>query len=169
MKIQRKRKGERVNLNPEPFNESPNRYVVYTAASCVWVRKGVSAAGSSFVLVKDGKVILERCKPFVGKTQHQAEIIAVISAVKSVPEGTYLDVYTASDYCIEAMMFRCSGTKKNLDLLDFFAKSVGHLADMRMHHESITETSIINQAKRLSLSARHEAEAMAVHEPSKKR
>lgn len=136
-------------MSPEPFSDIQNRYVAY-----------VPAAGASYVLVKDGEIIKMKSKALTqgNMTQHRAEIIAITSVALSVPENAYLDVYTSNAYCIESMMFRNKNTKKNLDLIDRFEQSVGHLADMRMHHEPSCSEGIIRMAKDLSMSARREAE-----------
>ena len=56
-------------------------------------------------------------------------MLAIISAVKSVPKGATLTVYTDSQYCITSFT-NCKKPKKNLDLISLYHHCAASLREI---------------------------------------
>lgn len=81
------------------MKETNLKYEAYTDGSCDNISP-YGEGGSAYIILKDGVIIKESKKGFVGTTNNRMEMLAIISAVKSVPKGATLTVYTDSQYCI---------------------------------------------------------------------
>lgn len=65
------------------------KYEAYTDGSCDNLSP-YGEGGSAYIILKDGIIIKESKKGFVGTTNNRMEMLAIISAVKSVPKGATL-------------------------------------------------------------------------------
>lgn len=93
-------------------------YHVYTDGSCDNIRTKVG--GSGYVILKDGEVVKMKSKGFYPTTNNRMELLAIISAVNSIPEGSDVIVFTDSKYCIRVLDGYMH--EKNHDLIRLFAK-----------------------------------------------
>ena len=90
----------------------------YTDGSCNNLSP-YGEGGSAYILIRDGKIILESKKGFVGTTNNRMELLAIISAVNSTPEGSVLTIHTDSQYCI-TVLTSTKRQKKNTDLINIY-------------------------------------------------
>ena len=93
-------------------------YEAYTDGSCDNIY--TKAGGAGYIILKDGKVTKMKGKGFLNTTNNRMEMLAIISAVNSVPTGCTLLIYTDSQYCIKA--FDGRQHTKNADLIEMFHK-----------------------------------------------
>ena len=89
----------KLNINIITMEKVSLKYEAYTDGSCDNLSP-YGEGGSAYIILKDGIIIKESKKGFVGTTNNRMEMLAIISAVKSVPKGATLTVYTDSQYCI---------------------------------------------------------------------
>lgn len=66
------------------------KYEAYTDGSCDNLSP-YGEGGSAYIILKDGIIIKESKKGFVGTTNNRMEMLAIISAVKSVPKRGYIN------------------------------------------------------------------------------
>lgn len=92
----------KLNINIITMEKVSLKYEAYTDGSCDNLSP-YGEGGSAYIILKDGIIIKESKKGFVGTTNNRMEMLAIISAVKSVPKGATLTVYTDSQYCIRAL------------------------------------------------------------------
>ena len=71
------------------------------------------------VLDNHGRVYRSAHKGFRGTSNNRMEMLAIISAVASVPKGSSIVVLTDSQYSIRAFTY---GGSKNQDLIELFDK-----------------------------------------------
>lgn len=96
------------------------KYIAYTDGGC----KNSSVygeGGSAYLIIHNGEVVRTASKGFLRTTSNRMEILAIISSICSVPEGSDLLVYSDSQYAINTL----SGSwkpKKNYDLICKFAE-----------------------------------------------
>ena len=95
-----------------------NSYIAYTDGSCDNLSP-YGEGGSAYVILKDGWVVKESQKGFVGTTNNRMEMLAIISAVNSLPKGSSITIYTDSQYSILAFT-TVKKAKKNLDLINLY-------------------------------------------------
>ena len=95
-----------------------NTYIAYTDGSCDNLSP-YGEGGSAYVILKDGWVVKESQKGFVGTTNNRMEMLAIISAVNSIPRGSSIVIYTDSQYSILAFT-KIKKAKKNLDLINLY-------------------------------------------------
>ena len=101
-------------LNPEFIPD----YTAFTDGSCNNLspyREG----GAAYVVVKDGVIVTQNSKGFVGTSNNRMELLAVISAVNWLPDGASMLIKTDSRYCITMLDHdKCpSKINKNEDLI----------------------------------------------------
>lgn len=108
----------KLNINIITMEKVSLKYEAYTDGSCDNLSP-YGEGGSAYIILKDGIIIKESKKGFVGTTNNRMEMLAIISAVKSVPKGATLTVYTDSQYCITSFT-NCKKPKKNLDLINLY-------------------------------------------------
>lgn len=78
-------------------------YIVYTDGSCNNLSP-YGEGGASYVILDGQKnIIKQNSKGFVGVTNNRMELMAILSAVAAIPEGSTLLVYTDSQYCIKVL------------------------------------------------------------------
>lgn len=90
----------------------------YTDGSCNNLSP-YGEGGSAYILMRDGEIIHESKKGFVGTTNNRMELLAIISAVNSTPEGSHLTIHTDSQYCI-TVLTSTKRQKKNNDLINLY-------------------------------------------------
>lgn len=108
------RKSTRDNVH----NTGKNAYTAYTDGGC----RNLSVygeGGSAYVILHGGEVVKTSSKGFLHTTNNRMEMLSIISAVCSVPDGAHLTVYSDSEYAINTL----SGVwraRKNTDLMRLY-------------------------------------------------
>ncbi len=115
----------------EPFPDNGMNYVAYTDGSCDNLSK-YKAGGSAYIILKDGEVVKIKSHGRLQTSNNRMELLAIISAAKSCPEGAFLDVYTDSQYCI-LVLGKSTAPRKNPDLYDLFKMCSAHLGGIQFH------------------------------------
>lgn len=96
-----------------------NGFVAYTDGSC-WNSDPNRSGGAAYVVLDNhGCVYRSAHKGFRGTSNNRMEMLAIISAVASVPKGSSIVVLTDSQYSIRAFTY---GGSKNQDLIELFDK-----------------------------------------------
>ena len=108
--------------------QGKNTFVAYTDGSCNNLSP-YGEGGSAYVILKDGVIIHENSKGFVGSTNNRLEMLAIISAVNSVPSKSSLVIYTDSQYCITAFT-NVKKPKKNIDLIRLYHQCASKLSSV---------------------------------------
>lgn len=94
-------------------------FVAYTDGSC-WNSDPNRSGGAAYVVLDNhGRVYKSAHKGFRGTSNNRMEMLAIISAVASVPKGSSIVVLTDSQYSIRAFTH---GGSKNQDLIELFDK-----------------------------------------------
>lgn len=94
-------------------------FVAYTDGSC-WNSDPNRSGGAAYVVLDNhGRVYRSAHKGFRGTSNNRMEMLAIISAVASVPKGSSIVVLTDSQYSIRAFTY---GGSKNQDLIELFDK-----------------------------------------------
>lgn len=87
-------------------------------------------AGAAYVILdENGNELHRASKGFLGKTNNEMELLAIISAVNWVPEGASVIVHSDSLYSINVLSGRMAA-RKNLRLIDLY-KHVSRGKDVR--------------------------------------
>lgn len=120
-----------INEIEEEFPDNGLHYVCYTDGSCDLLSTN-RAGGSAYIVLKDGEVIRIRNHGQLNTTSNRMELLAIISAVNSCPDGAYIDVYTDSQYCIRVLS-KSYKPKVNPDLYEMYKKCAAHVAGVRFH------------------------------------
>lgn len=95
-------------------------YVAYTDGSCNNFSP-YGEGGAAFIILQGDRQVCHRAKGFLGTTNNRMEMLAIISAVNSIPEGSSILVRTDSKIAINA--FENQPVKAaNHDLIDLYAK-----------------------------------------------
>ena len=98
-------------------NGLPDGFVAYTDGSC-WNSDPNRSGGAAYVVLDNhGRVYRSAHKGFRGTSNNRMEMLAIISAVASVPKGSSIVVLTDSQYSIRAFTY---GGSKNQDLIELF-------------------------------------------------
>lgn len=94
-------------------------FVAYTDGSC-WNSDPNRSGGAAYVVLDNhGRVYRSAHKGFRGTSNNRMEMLAIISAVASVPKCSSIVVLTDSQYSIRAFT---NGGSKNQDLIELFDK-----------------------------------------------
>ena len=89
-------------------------------------------AGAAYVILDENENELHRAsKGFLGKTNNFVEMLAIISAVNWIPIGASVDVYSDSQYAINAFIGKFKA-QKNLNLIERY-KQVSEGKDVSLH------------------------------------
>lgn len=112
------------------FPDNGLNYIVYTDGSCDNIY--TKAGGSAYIVLKDGEIIKTKYHSSLNTTNNRMELLAIISAVNSCPDGAYVDVYTDSQYCIQ-MLQKPYYPEKNSDLYELYYKCKRHVVDVHFH------------------------------------
>lgn len=95
-------------------------YIAYTDGSCNNMSP-YGEGGSAYVILQNDKEICHRAKGFLNTTNNRMEMLAIISAVNFIPEGSSILVRTDSMISINAFENQ-SQKAANRDLIDLFIK-----------------------------------------------
>lgn len=120
-----------INEIEEEFPDNGLHYVCYTDGSCDLLSAN-RAGGSAYIVLKDGEVIKVKNHGQLNTTNNRMELLAIVSAVNSCPDGAYVDVYTDSQYCIRVLS-KSYKPKMNADLYELYKKCAAHVAGVRFH------------------------------------
>lgn len=119
--------GERRKLC-QKLGLSEGQFVAYTDGSC-WNQDPFHCGGAAYVVLDhEGNISRARHKGFRGTTNNRMEMLAIISAVASVPHGSDLIVFSDSQYAMRAFKF---GGTKNYDLIRLFRNKSRNLNSVR--------------------------------------
>lgn len=78
-------------------------YIAYTDGSCNNLSPYGEGGAAYILLDRQRNIIKQNSKGFVGVTNNKMELMAILSAVASVPDGSSLVVCTDSQYCIQVL------------------------------------------------------------------
>lgn len=120
-----------INEIEEEFPDNGLHYVCYTDGSCDLLSAN-RAGGSAYIVLKDGEVVKVKNHGQLNTTNNRMELLAIVSAVNSCPDGAYVDVYTDSQYCIRVLS-KSYKPKLNADLYELYKKCAAHAAGVRFH------------------------------------
>lgn len=120
-----------INEIEEEFSDNGLHYVAYTDGSCDNLSR-FKAGGAAYILLKDGEIIKMKNHGQLNTTNNRMELLAIISAVKSCPDGAFVDIYTDSQYCI-LVLSKSYKPKLNADLYELYKKNSLHVAGVRFH------------------------------------
>lgn len=95
-------------------------YIAYTDGSCNNLSP-YGEGGAAFIVLQGDKQVCHRAKGFLGTTNNRMEMLAIISAVNSVPEGSSILVRTDSRISINAFE-KQSPKAANYDLIELYVK-----------------------------------------------
>lgn len=149
-----KKKKEKVVINEitEEFSDNDLHYVCYTDGFCDYhTEQRVGSA--AYIIVHDGKIIKEKNHGQLNTNNNRMELLSIISAVKSCPNGAYVDIYTDSQYCV-LVLSKSYSPDKNADFYDLYRECSSHLAEVRFHWiESQNEDKYNKQVHKLCTEA----------------
>lgn len=103
-------------VKSENERKKGNFYDVWTDGSCDNIH--TKAGGAGYVILKENKVIKIKNKGFLNTTNNRMELLAIISAINSVPDNSSALVHTDSKYAISAL--KNGFNKSNNDLIELF-------------------------------------------------
>lgn len=98
-------------------------YIGFTDGSCNNLSP-FGEGGAAYVIIQNGEVVKSNSKGFMGVTNNRMEMLAIISAVNAIPEGSSIKIHTDSQYCIGVFSpgYQIKPKTKNPDLIDLFRK-----------------------------------------------
>lgn len=108
-------------VKSENERKKGNFYDVWTDGSCDNIN--TKAGGAGYVILKENKVLKIKNKGFLNTTNNRMELLAIISAINSIPDDASMLVHTDSKYAISALKY--GGLHKNQDLVSLFQKLKG--------------------------------------------
>lgn len=92
-----------VKFVPETIAATPKKpsahYTVYTDGAC---RNNPGRGGWGYLIMDDENCITENSAGFKRTTNNRMEIIAVIQAIKALPEDASIDLYSDSNYVVKS-------------------------------------------------------------------
>lgn len=96
-------------------------YVVYSDGSANNMQK-TRPAGSAFVIINptNDEILHEYSQGFLGLTNNQAELHAIISAIESLPNNCRCCIFTDSKYCIYVLDHKTCDFEKNTEYISQF-------------------------------------------------
>lgn len=98
-------------------------YIAYTDGSCNNLSP-YGEGGAAYVILSNGVEVKRASKGFMHTTNNRCEMLAIISAVNSVPPGSSITIHTDSQYCIGAFKpdYIIKPATKNADLITMYQK-----------------------------------------------
>lgn len=105
-----------------------SKYIAYTDGGCQNTSI-YGEGGSAYLIIHNGEVIKTASKGFLRTTSNRMEMLAIISAVCSVPDGSDLTVYSDSKYAIN-MLSGLWRPKINKDLVYQYGERVKNLSSV---------------------------------------
>ena len=122
---------QKIDFQTEMFPNNGMHYVCYTDGSCDNLSTQ-KIGGSAYIILKDNEVIKVKNYGAVGTTNNRMELLAIISAINACPNGSYVDVFTDSQYSI-LVLSKTRTPKLNADLHALYLKCKSQVADVRFH------------------------------------
>lgn len=97
-------------------------YIAYTDGSCNNLSPYGEGGAAYIILDRHDNIIVQNSKGFVGTTNNRMEMLAIISVINWLPNGTSVEIRTDSQYCIDMLSCpKCpKKIKKNSDLVEKF-------------------------------------------------
>lgn len=136
-----------INEIDEEFPDNGLHYVAYTDGSCDNLSKE-RAGGSAYVILKDGEIVNMKNHGQLNTSNNRMELLAIISAVNACSDGSFIDIYTDSQYCI-LVLSKSYKPKKNPDLYELYKKCAAHVGGVRFHwvkgHDGNTYNELADQ------------------------
>ena len=90
-------------------------YIAYTDGGCQNTSI-YGEGGSAYIILKDDKIIKTASKGFLNTSNNRMEILAIMSAVASIPEEAQVTIHSDSQYAIYTLTGRWKA-KTNIDLI----------------------------------------------------
>lgn len=106
-------------------------YEAYTDGSCNNLSPE-GEGGSAYIILKDEAEIKRASKGLMHTTNNRMEMLAIISAVNSIPDGESILVYTDSMYCIETFTKENGSHSKNAKNADLIASYYKYRGNRRV-------------------------------------
>lgn len=92
-----------IKFVPETVQVTPTRpsahYTVYTDGAC---RNNPGRGGWGYIIISDDGHTTENSAGFKHTTNNRMEIMAVIQALKALPEDALIDLYSDSNYVVKS-------------------------------------------------------------------
>ena len=118
---------ELVEVIKEQIESVREEYIAYTDGSCNNLSP-YGEGGAAYVILKDGVVVHSASKGFVQTTNYRMELLAILSVLTWLPDGSSVTIYTDSTSCISACTKK-DRPEKNPDIV--------HKCRARMRHMSV--------------------------------
>lgn len=136
-----------INEIEEEFPDNGMHYVAYTDGSCDNYSQ-TKAGGAAYIILKDGEIVKMKNNGQLNTSNNRMELLAIISAVNACPDGSFIDIYTDSQYCI-LVLSKSYKPKKNPDLYELYKKCADHVGGVRFHwvkgHDGNTYNELADQ------------------------
>lgn len=120
--------------NPDKFTDFTPDYIAYTDGSCNNLSP-YGEGGSAYIILDGQKnLVKQNSKGFVGVTNNKMELMAILSAVASVPCSSSLIVYTDSRYCIQVLTNKANANnynRPNANIIRQYFKYASRLKSVR--------------------------------------
>lgn len=102
-----------------------NHFIAYSDGSGDNLNPHKPGGLAYIILDSDGKVIKRESEGYIGVTNNQMELLAIVHIIESLPPNSSVTIHTDSQYCILAI--NSKKPKKNLEILAMYHKSVSEL------------------------------------------
>lgn len=102
-----------------------DEYIAYTDGGC----QNLSTYGegaSAYIILKNDKIIKNASKGFLNTTNNRMEMLAILSAVCSLPDESSVTIYSDSDYAIKVLSGQWKA-KTNHELINKYRERSKHL------------------------------------------
>lgn len=105
-----------------------SKYIAYTDGGCQNTSV-YGEGGSAYLIIHRGEVVKTASKGFLYTTNNRMEMLAILSAVFSVPDGSDLVVFSDSQYAINVFSGAWKATK-NRDLIIKYTERIKSLSSV---------------------------------------
>ena len=113
------------------YSKEKTEYSAWTDGSCDNL-SSMRPGGSAYVIYKGNEIVRAKNYGCLHTSNNRMEMLAIVSATTYTPEGSKLDIYTDSQYCINVFSGKWSA-KVNLDLLEKFNQAASKLERVVFH------------------------------------
>ncbi len=113
------------------YSKEKIEYSAWTDGSCDNL-SSMKPGGSAYVIYKGNEIVRAKNYGCLHTSNNRMEMLAIVSATTYTPEGSKLDIYTDSQYCINVFSGKWSA-KVNLDLLEKFNQAASKLERVVFH------------------------------------
>lgn len=113
---------------PEACGILPQPYICYTDGACDNNHEPHAGGAAYLIYSPDGKEWKRNSRGALHTTNNRQEMMAIISAVASLPEGSAAIIRTDSQYCIGAFT---NGGNANHDLILMFRRYAERLSSVK--------------------------------------